>query len=162
MSWLEDILSKPTSLQVYDVLDRAFNSQKGANWPASDGFSPELAVKIIEVYHDLVANKGFALPNTPDNIKKLTAQIRKTLGLETAQPGLKYAPTNIILALNKYILPTDRALYDWVFPAQLEQEDEGESVPVKITNNIKWIVLLSLTGYVLLQTGVLKKAFNNG
>jgi hypothetical protein len=161
VSWLDNVFSQPTSLQVYDVLDRAFNSLPGANWPLSDGYTPELAVKIIEVYHDLVANKKFALPNTNENLKKLTAQIRATLGLNNKPPGIRLAPTNILMALNAYITPVNRELYDWVFPAQLEQEEDGGNGVVKVTSNIKWIMFFGLASLVILQTGILKKVSPN-
>lgn len=148
-------------LQKYTVLTDADTDPKF--WPTSDGFDRGLVVTIIDLYHDLVANKNYPLPNTPENIRTLTAKIRKDLGLSLNSPrGL--APTNVILAMNKHMSTSNDDLYYWLYPNRLskkaieEKEKEESENPInKGLNDIKWIIGLGVLGYIIIQTGVLKK-----
>jgi hypothetical protein len=148
-------------LEKYTVLTDADTNPK--LWPTSDGFDRGLVVTIIDLYHDLVTNKNYPLPNTPENIRTLTAKIRKDLGLTLNSPrGL--APTNVILAMNKHISTANNDLYPWLYPTILskkaleEKEKESKENPInKGLNDAKWILGLGLATYIIIQTGVLKK-----
>lgn len=154
-------MSEMASKVYYKILSvqNADTTKTQFMWPMYAGFSPDLAISILDVYHDLVANKGYNLPDTNADIKKLTAKIRAVLGLPNS--GAKaLAPANVILAMKQSLSTSEPSLFNWAFPKKITPEPEPEPSPnpiVETTSNIKWILIAGLVGYVFLQTGVLKK-----
>lgn len=148
-------------LQKYTVLTDAENDPR--LWPNIDGFDKGLTLTIIDLYHDLVTNRNYPLPNTQANIKRLTAKIRNDLGL-TYGTARGFAPGNVILAMNKYISTDNADLYPWLYPNILskkavEEKEKNQALsPInKGLSDIKWIIGLGLAAYVVIQTGILKK-----
>lgn len=150
--------------------------QKVYPWPASDGIPYAEAVTILDIYHDLVTNKGYELPTTNDNIKKLTAAIRAKLGYTKAE-GAGLRPTLVLRKIKETVNTTiGPELYQWVYPNRITAPEpkkgggflpsiipgENDSNPiVDSLANIKWIMFFGLAGLVLLQTGILKKVSPN-
>ena len=160
------------SSEAKKVITYLYGAGVSTKWPESDGFNRSDVENVLDIYHDLVANKGFALPNTPENIKKLTAAIRSVLGIASAQAPGGLMPANVLLTLTKKVkTDMDPALYQWVYPNQIKYTPAptftekylptvSPSNPISTTiSDVKWILITGGLLYVLMQTGLLKKVF---
>lgn len=143
--------------------------QVGAKyWPASDNINYADAITYLDLYHDLVTNKKYPLPDTPENIRRITGAIRKKLGI--TQGSKKYlGPTLTIMKINETGTNVGPELYDWLFPARIKKEEEESWLPwpgngkddgtgiTGLFNDVKWIAFFGLAALVLVQSGVLKR-----
>lgn len=147
----------------------------GLFWPASDGISNADAITYLDIYHDLVKNKGYALPTDAEKSRLLTNAIRAKLGIKKGTKKF-LGPTLTIMKINEVGSNVNPELYNWLFPNRITKEPEkpwydplipgdqsgdGKGSITESLDSIKWIAFAGLATLVILQTGVLKKISGN-